>query len=267
MASGEKWGRGPEEGRPLQQPRAARQPGLPPRAGAGHAGHRRRRSGHRRLRGRRPPGLPPSSRRCSTPRPRACSEATAKQLLSADRWAHDLRLARLAGALPLHAHREHRGPGGRLHRAGRQDRAAPPRGGQARPAPGAGHDVRRRGRRARRRTWPSAASATSRSTRAAATTRPAPPPTRAVIRAQIAVYARAGLDPILWPRNAGSYPGYVFTGEPLKLPAAHFGLGHGSGAHAPDEYFVIESSNPKVAGWDRAVRSYVDYLYELATIG
>ena len=55
--------------------------------------------------------------------------------------------------------------------------------------------------------------------------------------------------------------------QPLKLPAAHFGLGHGSGAHAPDEYFVIESANPKVAGWDGAVRSYVDYLHELAVIG
>jgi len=89
----------------------------------------------------------------------------------------------------------------------------------------------------------------------------------AVIRAELSVYRRAGLNPILWPRNAGSYPGYVFTGEPLKLPAAHFGLGHGSGAHAPDEYFVIESSNPKVMGWDGAVRSFVDYLHELAVVG
>jgi acetylornithine deacetylase/succinyl-diaminopimelate desuccinylase-like protein len=88
----------------------------------------------------------------------------------------------------------------------------------------------------------------------------------AVIRAQLAVYKKAGLDPILWPRNAGSYPGFVFTGEPLKMAAGHFGLGHGSGAHAPDEYYVIESSNPKVLGWDGAVRSYVDYLYELATV-
>jgi acetylornithine deacetylase/succinyl-diaminopimelate desuccinylase-like protein len=87
-----------------------------------------------------------------------------------------------------------------------------------------------------------------------------------VIKAELSVYRRAGIDPILWPRNAGSYPGYVFTGEPLKLPAAHFGLGHGGGAHAPDEYEVIESSNPKVAGWDGAVRSFVDYLYELAVV-
>jgi hypothetical protein len=52
----------------------------------------------------------------------------------------------------------------------------------------------------------------------------------------------------------------------LKRPAGHFGLGHGSGAHAPDEYFVIESENPKVAGWDQAVMSYVEYLHELAVI-
>ena len=87
-----------------------------------------------------------------------------------------------------------------------------------------------------------------------------------IIKAELAVYRRAGLDPVLLPRNAGSFPGVVFTGEPLKLPAGHFGLGHGSGAHAPDEYFVIESSNPKVRGWDGAVRSYVDYLQELAVM-
>ena len=86
-----------------------------------------------------------------------------------------------------------------------------------------------------------------------------------LIRAQAAVYRRAGIDPILWPRSAGSWPGYVFTGEPLRLPAGHFGLGHGSGAHAPDEYYVIESKNPKVQGMDGAVFSFVEYLHELAS--
>jgi len=84
-----------------------------------------------------------------------------------------------------------------------------------------------------------------------------------VIRAQEAVYRRR-IDPILLPRNAGSWPGYVFTGEPLKLAAGHFGMGHGSGAHAPDEYYVIESTNPKVQGIDGGVRSYVEYLFEVA---
>ena len=85
----------------------------------------------------------------------------------------------------------------------------------------------------------------------------------ALIQSQVAVLKRAGIDPALWPRNAGSYPGYVFTGEPLKLAAGHFGLGHGSGAHAPDEYYVIESSTPNVQGFDGAVMSFVEYLYEL----
>ena len=90
------------------------------------------------------------------------------------------------------------------------------------------------------------------------------PPDALVIRAQEAVYRRARIEPIRLPRNAGSWPGYVFTGEPLKLAAGHFGLGHGSGAHAPDEYYVIESTNPKVHGIDGAVRSYVEYLFEVA---
>ncbi len=85
-----------------------------------------------------------------------------------------------------------------------------------------------------------------------------------LIQAQVAVLKRAGIDPVLWPRNAGSYPGYVFTGEPLKLASGHFGLGHGSGAHAPDEYYVIESTKPGVQGFDGAVESFVEYLYELA---
>jgi acetylornithine deacetylase/succinyl-diaminopimelate desuccinylase-like protein len=92
------------------------------------------------------------------------------------------------------------------------------------------------------------------------TTTPADAP---LIQSQVAVLKNAGIDPVLWPWNAGSYPGYVFTGEPLKLASGHFGLGHGSGAHAPDEYYVIDSTNPKVQGMDGAVMSFVEYLYEL----
>jgi acetylornithine deacetylase/succinyl-diaminopimelate desuccinylase-like protein len=85
-----------------------------------------------------------------------------------------------------------------------------------------------------------------------------------IVRAGTAVYKKNGIDPVVLPRTAGSWPGYIFTGDPLRLPADHFGLGHGSGAHAPDEYYVIESKNPKVHGIDGAVRSYVEFLYEFA---
>jgi acetylornithine deacetylase/succinyl-diaminopimelate desuccinylase-like protein len=85
-----------------------------------------------------------------------------------------------------------------------------------------------------------------------------------LIKAEAQVYRASGIEPIYWPRRGGSWPGYVFTSEPLKLPAGHFGLGHGMRAHAPDEYYLIESQNPQVSGLDGAIRSYVDYLYALA---
>jgi acetylornithine deacetylase/succinyl-diaminopimelate desuccinylase-like protein len=84
-----------------------------------------------------------------------------------------------------------------------------------------------------------------------------------LIKAQIGVYRRHGIEPLIWPRTAGSWPGYVFTNPPLRLPAGHFGLGHGSGAHGPDEYYVIESTNPRIEGLDGAVFSFAEYLFEL----
>jgi acetylornithine deacetylase/succinyl-diaminopimelate desuccinylase-like protein len=89
-------------------------------------------------------------------------------------------------------------------------------------------------------------------------------PDSRLVRAQARIYERAGIKPIMIPRSGGSWPGYVFTGEPLKLAAGHFGLGHGLRAHAPDEYYLIESADPRLHGLDAAVRSHVDYLFELA---
>src|SRR5205807_1889532 len=80
-------------------------------------------------------------------------------------------------------------------------------------------------------------------------------PDSRLIRAQLATYRKLGHDPQPWPRGAGSWPGYVFTDPPLSLPAGHFGLGHGTGAHAPDEYYLIESDNPRVLGLEGAVAS------------
>jgi acetylornithine deacetylase/succinyl-diaminopimelate desuccinylase-like protein len=92
------------------------------------------------------------------------------------------------------------------------------------------------------------------------------PADSALIRGQVSVCRKHGIDPVLWPRSAGSFPGYIFTDPPLRLAAGHFGLGHGSGAHAPDEYYVIESNNPKIEGFDGAAFSFVEYLFELAQI-
>ena len=85
-----------------------------------------------------------------------------------------------------------------------------------------------------------------------------------LVQAMLATYRKSGIEPLLWPRLAGSWPGATFTAPPLRLPAGQFGLGNGGGAHAPDEYWIVESSNPKVAGMDGAAGSFVDFFYSLA---
>ena len=85
-----------------------------------------------------------------------------------------------------------------------------------------------------------------------------------LVQAMIATYRKAGIEPLLWPRLAGSWPGATFTAPPLALPAGQFGLGYGGGAHAPNEFWVVEAANPKVAGMDGAARSFVEFFYALA---
>src|SRR5204862_6272120 len=57
----------------------------------------------------------------------------------------------------------------------------------------------------------------------------------ALIKAQVATYKNSGIDALLWPPNAGSYPGSVFSGDPLTLAAGPFGLGHAPAAQAADD--------------------------------
>ncbi len=85
-----------------------------------------------------------------------------------------------------------------------------------------------------------------------------------LIKSMESIYRAEGVDYTLSPRLAGSWPGYIFTDPPVSLAAGHFGLGHGSRQHAPDEYYVIESANPKVRGMAGATLGYVEYLYALA---
>lgn len=85
-----------------------------------------------------------------------------------------------------------------------------------------------------------------------------------VIRAGAATLKKAGIEYSLFPRRAGSWPGVVFTGPPLEMAAGHFGVGRGGGAHAPDEWLLIESSDPKVAGYVQQAEAFANYLYEAA---
>jgi len=83
-------------------------------------------------------------------------------------------------------------------------------------------------------------------------------------KAVLATLTKLGSAPLVLPRSPGSWPGYRFTSAPLSLPAGGFGLGHGTGAHAPDEYYLIDSKNSAIQGLDGAAASFVEFLYAIA---
>jgi acetylornithine deacetylase/succinyl-diaminopimelate desuccinylase-like protein len=89
----------------------------------------------------------------------------------------------------------------------------------------------------------------------------------AIIQSVIATYKAMGVTTSLNPRQAGSWPGVRFTGPPVSLAAGQFGMGYGTGQHAPDEFFLIESTNPKIAGMDEAALSYVKFFHQVAQTG
>jgi acetylornithine deacetylase/succinyl-diaminopimelate desuccinylase-like protein len=85
-----------------------------------------------------------------------------------------------------------------------------------------------------------------------------------LVRAAIGTYSKHGLTPSVTPRLAGSAPYYVFT-QRLELPLVAAGIGHGSGAHAPNEYLVVEPKpGSRIAGLPEMEKFYVDLLYALA---
>lgn len=84
-----------------------------------------------------------------------------------------------------------------------------------------------------------------------------------LVQAAIGAYNKHGLTPSVAPRLAGSAPYYVFT-ERLKLPMIAGGIGHGSGAHAPNEYMVIDPKpGSRIASLAGVEKFYVDLLYAL----
>jgi hypothetical protein len=58
----------------------------------------------------------------------------------------------------------------------------------------------------------------------------------------------------------------VFSGPPLNMAAGQFGAGRGGGAHAPDEWLLIDSSNRKTAGFDDSAILFADFLYEVGRV-
>lgn len=85
-----------------------------------------------------------------------------------------------------------------------------------------------------------------------------------LVKAAIGVYNKYQRIPAVAPRLAGSAPFYVFT-DTLGLPLVAGGLGHGSGAHAPNEYMVIApKAGSPIAGLAEVEKFYVDLLFALA---
>jgi len=85
-----------------------------------------------------------------------------------------------------------------------------------------------------------------------------------LVRAAIGVFNKWGVSPSVSPRLAGSAPFYQFT-DRLGLPLVFAGLGHGSGAHAPNEYIVIRpAAGSRIAGLAEIEKAYVDLLFALA---
>jgi acetylornithine deacetylase/succinyl-diaminopimelate desuccinylase-like protein len=85
-----------------------------------------------------------------------------------------------------------------------------------------------------------------------------------LVQSAISVYNKHGFNTSVVPRLAGSAPYYLFT-DVLKLPMVMGGIGYGTGAHAPDEFMVIEpAAGSKIAGLAAIEKFYVDLLYALA---
>jgi len=86
----------------------------------------------------------------------------------------------------------------------------------------------------------------------------------AMVQAAIGVANKYSTEVTVNPRVAGSAPFYQFT-ERLGIPMVPYGIGYGTGAHAPNEIMLIEPKDGSgVAGLADIEKSYVDFLYSLA---
>ncbi len=68
-----------------------------------------------------------------------------------------------------------------------------------------------------------------------------------IAKAAIEAVEGHGKEPEVWPSSGGTMPAFAFD-EYLKLPWVSTGLGHGSRAHAPNEYASIDGMRRFIAG-------------------
>lgn len=85
-----------------------------------------------------------------------------------------------------------------------------------------------------------------------------------LVQSAIGVSQKRGKAPSINPRIPGSAPFYQFT-ERLKLPMMPWGMGFGSGAHAPNEIMLIEPADgTAAAGLADVEKAYVDFVFSLS---
>jgi acetylornithine deacetylase/succinyl-diaminopimelate desuccinylase-like protein len=83
-----------------------------------------------------------------------------------------------------------------------------------------------------------------------------------IASAMLRTYQQLGVDPEIWPRSPGGWPGYLFQ-HFLGVPFISGGLGHGGRMHSPNEYLVVDGNGP-VRGLVDLEKSYATVLYEFA---
>ena len=85
--------------------------------------------------------------------------------------------------------------------------------------------------------------------------------TASLVQATISVYNKYTQGLAIQPRIPGSAPFYQFT-DRLGLPLVPAGLGYGNGAHAPNEFFLVEPiPGSAVKGLADIEKAYVDMIY------
>jgi len=67
--------------------------------------------------------------------------------------------------------------------------------------------------------------------------------------AHLATYRRLGLDPQLWPRSAGSWPGCIFTEAPVSLPAGQLRTRTWRGRACTGRVLFDRVRQSEVQGW------------------